>query len=201
MAALFPRFSAPNGLDTLLRLLDTSEAAPRHSHHSQVRSFTPRFDVREGEFGYELHGELPGIKQEDVDIEFVDSNTLVIKGRSEREYVTKSTEEDGKPDEAVHPKPHKATVEDENANTTSTAITSTAISSAESGTIESRREEPSFRYWVSERAGGEFHRTFTFPGKVDRDAVKANLKNGILTVIVPKQLKREAESRKITIGA
>lgn len=196
MATLFPRFSSPNGFDTLLRLLDTSEAAPRHSHQSHVRSFTPRFDVREGESGYELHGELPGIKQEDVDIEFVDSNTLVIKGRSEREYVTKSTEEDGKPVKAVDAKPHKATVEDE-----STDVTSKAVSPAENDTIETRREEPSYRYWVSERSVGEFHRSFTFPGKVDRDGVKASLNNGILTVLVPKQLKKETESRKITIGA
>lgn len=196
MATLFPRFSNPNGFDTLLRLLDTSEAAPRHPHHPTVRSFTPKFDVREGETGYELHGELPGIKQEEVDIEFVDSNTLVIKGRSEREYVTKSTEEDEKPNKAINAKLHKATVEDESDDNASKTI-----SSADSDTVETRREEPSYRYWVSERSVGEFHRTFTFPGKVDRDAVKANLKNGILTVLVPKQLKKEAESRKITIGA
>lgn len=196
MATLFPRFSSPNGLDTLLRLLDTFEAPPRHAHHPTARSFTPKFDVREGETGYELHGELPGIKQEDVDIEFVDSNTLVIKGRSEREYVTKSTEEDEKPDKAIHAAPHKATVEDESADNTTAAITS-----AESDAIETHREEPSYRYWVSERSVGEFHRTFTFPGKVDRDAVKANLTDGILTVLVPKQAKKETVSRKITIGA
>lgn len=198
MATLFPRLSSQtNGLDTLLRLLDTSEAAPRHSHQPHhVRSFTPKFDVLEKETGYELHGELPGIKQENVDLEFVDSNTLVIKGRSEREYVTKSIEEDGKPLKAIDAKSYKATVEDENDDTTSKAI-----SSAESDPIETRREEPSYLYWVSERSVGEFHRTFTFPRRIDRDAVKANLKNGILTVLVPKQLKKESDSRKITIGS
>lgn len=196
MATLSPRFSAPSGFETLLRIIENSDAASHHSHHPHVRSFTPKFDVREGETGYELHGELPGIKQEDIDIEFVDSSTLVIKGRSEREYITKSTEEDGKPDKAADAKPYNATVEDENAVTPSTAI-----SSAESGAIETRREEPSYHYWVSERSVGEFHRTFTFPGRVDRDGVKANLKNGILTVLVPKQLKKETGNRKITIGA
>ena len=116
----------------------------------------------------------------------MDSSTLVIKGRSEREYVTKSTEEDGKPDKDADAHRYKATVEDENAVTPSTAI-----SSAETGAIETRREEPSYHYWVSERSVGEFHRTFTFPDRVDRDGVKANLKNGILTVLVPKQLKKE----------
>lgn len=196
MSTPFPRFSAPTGFETLLRIIENSDAASHHSNHPRPRSFTPKFDVREGETGYELHGELPGIKQEDIDIEFVDSSTLVIKGRSEREYVTKSTEEDGKPDEDADPKRYKATVEDENAVTPSKAI-----SSAETGAIETRREEPSYHYWVSERSVGEFQRTFTFPARVDRDGVKANLKNGILTVLVPKQLKKETGNRKITIGA
>ena len=199
MATLFPRY-ANNSFDTLLRLLDTSGEVPHHSRHSHTRSFTPKFDVREGETGYELHGELPGIKQEDIDIEFVDAATLVIKGRTAREVVKSSDDEGTKAGKHfIEDKPsssHKATVEDESAETSVTAT-----GKGEIGTVETRREEPSiYRYWVSERSVGEFHRTFTFPGKVDRDAVKASLKDGILTVVIPKQVKKEAESKKITIG-
>jgi len=43
------------------------------------------------------------------------------------------------------------------------------------------------RYWVSERSTGVFHRTFSFSGLVDQDAVKANLENGLLTIVVPKR--------------
>lgn len=196
MATLFPRH-ANNGFDTLLRLLDTSGEVPHHSRQSHNRTFAPKFDVREGKTGYELHGELPGIKQEDIDIEFVDSATLVIKGRTARE-VTKSSDDEGTKAGKIEDKPstsHKATVEDEPAETSLTT------GKRENGTVETRREEPStYRYWVSERSVGEFHRTFSFPGKVDRDAVKASLKDGILTVAIPKQIKKEAESKKITIG-
>lgn len=78
--------------------------------------------------------------------------------------------------------------------------TEVAKSGKNEGAVEKHKEQPGFRYWVSERSVGEFQRTFNFPGKVDRDAVKASLKNGILTVVVPK-LKKEAESRKIVIGS
>jgi HSP20 family protein len=41
-------------------------------------------------------------------------------------------------------------------------------------------------YWVSERSVGEFHRTFTFPSRVDSEAVTAKLKDGILSVMISK---------------
>ena len=57
--------------------------------------------------------------------------------------------------------------------------------------------EPSFRYWVSERSVGEFERRFSFPGRVELENVKASLKNGILSVVVPKVLAQQ--SRRINI--
>lgn len=80
-------------------------------------------------------------------------------------------------------------------------VTEIAKQGKKEGTIESKQhEKPAYRYWVSERSVGEFQRTFAFPAKVDRERIKANLKNGILTVVVPKLLK-EAESKKIVIGS
>jgi HSP20 family molecular chaperone IbpA len=128
-------------------------------------SFSPRFDVRESEDAYHLDGELPGIAQKNIDIEFSDPQTLVVKGRSEREYTT--------------PNNHHAQVEDED----------------EEG--EQTKAEPTHRFWASERSVGEFQRTFSFPTRVDQDNVKASLKNGILSVQVPKAT--VAATKKITI--
>ncbi|MCJ1346190.1 hypothetical protein MMC31_004404 [Peltigera leucophlebia] len=188
MATLFPRFPSDHGLDSLFRLLD-ADVTPQRTSHS-ARSFSPKFDVKEDASSYELHGELPGIEQKHVDIEFVDNNTLVIKGRTEREYKS-SNDENDKGGKAAH----NPTVEDEEAD----EKPDTAVAKS-GGAVEKHKEQPVHRYWVSERSVGEFQRTFNFPGKVDRDAVKASLKNGILTVVVPK-LKKEVESRKIVIGS
>ena len=191
MATLFPRFPSDHGLDSLFRLLD-ADVTPQRASHS-VRSFSPKFDVKEDAKSYELHGELPGIEQKDIDIEFVDNNTLVIKGRTEREYKSSNDENDKRGKAA-----HRTTLEDEKAD--EKPSTDIAKSQKNEGAVEKHKEQPGHRYWVSERSVGEFQRTFSFPGKVDRDAVKASLKNGILSVVVPK-LKKEAESRKIVIGS
>jgi len=42
------------------------------------------------------------------------------------------------------------------------------------------------REWLSERVHGSFERTFCFPVRIDSDNVRATLKNGILSINVPK---------------
>lgn len=50
-----------------------------------------------------------------------------------------------------------------------------------------------------ERAAGEFSRSLTLPAEVDADQVKAELKDGVLTVTLPKA--PTAKPRKITVKA
>lgn len=192
MPTLYPATSS-NGLDTLLRLLD-ADSVPQGNHsssqHRQARSFSPKFDVRESGSGYELAGELAGIQQDDIEIEFVDANTLVIKGHTVRDYGhVKSSDVE---------KAHKATVEDDEEEQQQQQV----AKKTQGGDVTEtkRHEEVQYKYWVRERPVGEFQRTFSFPGKVDRDGVKASLKEGVLKVFVPKEVRKEAESKKIKIG-
>jgi len=185
----------PSGEFTpLFRLLDDYDIhrTGRGSHASTIRAFRPKFDVRELKDSYELHGELPGIDQKDVNIEFVDPHTLVITGRVERS-VSRGNAASITQDEpagritAATEKPtssRKATVEKEG---TTAKPSSPAVKSGNAAATDSESaEEPEYTYWVSERSVGEFHRSFSFPSRVDQDAVTASLKNGILSVTVPK---------------
>ncbi|KAI4167615.1 MAG: hypothetical protein LQ343_007079 [Gyalolechia ehrenbergii] len=183
----------------------------------QARPFAPRFDIQEVPAAYELHGELPGIKQEDIDIEFVDANTLVIKGKTTRKSArTNDIDVKGKGVEGPSSSKavdnasetstnyHKATVEDgyvdagaEREGSASTATEGASKpSTTEVAAAPATEEQPGHKYWVSERSIGEFQRTFSFPGKVNQEAVKASLKDGILSIIVPKAARQE---RKIAI--
>jgi HSP20 family molecular chaperone IbpA len=200
--SLFPRSfiteATPSSYHPLFRFFDEfdqyNRTPERLSRTASVMKFNPKFDVKELKDAYELHGEFPGVDQKDVEIEFTDSNTLTIKGRTERTY-TNSTPPAGfiegeKAPEAITEKGHghKVTVEEEGAETTSTT---------EVATKEEAPKEQEEKYWVSERSVGEFSRSFSFPVRVDQDAVKASMKNGILSVVVPKAKKHE--SRKINI--
>jgi HSP20 family protein len=50
-----------------------------------------------------------------------------------------------------------------------------------------------------ERRSAQFSRTFNLPFKVDADALDAQLKDGVLTITLPKA--PEAQARKITVKA
>ncbi|HEY5373189.1 MAG TPA: HSP20 family small heat-shock protein, partial [Polyangiaceae bacterium] len=66
-----------------------------------------------------------------------------------------------------------------------------------SGKRESEKEEKGDTFYTSERSYGSFTRAFTLPQGVDADKIKAELKEGVLTLMVPK--KPEAQPKKIDV--
>jgi len=187
----------------LFRLLDDFDTYTRASPARTATIFNPKFDARELPTHFELHGELAGVNQRDITIEFTDPQTLSIRGRSERSYTSgtpPATIEAGKPTAAIEEgattqkADHQPSVEDEDA--ASTTVTAQSVQAQKPK--EQKPKEPEERLWVSERSVGSFARSFTFPGRIDQDAVTASMKDGILTVVVPKAKKHE--SRKIQIS-
>jgi HSP20 family protein len=68
-----------------------------------------------------------------------------------------------------------------------------------SGHREQSRKEESDKTYLAECNYGSFCRTFTLPDGVDGEKVGASLKDGVLTISVPK--KPEAQPRKIQVNA
>ncbi|KAE8144354.1 HSP20-like chaperone [Aspergillus avenaceus] len=155
---------------------------------ADVRVFTPRFDVYEKKQSYYLHGELPGVNQNQIEIAFTDPHTLVIKGYGERDYDNNTynrNEQTATPTDASPNKCLQPTVEDDNEENDTLSVNSRVEPSKKAATQEPSNSR--FKYWATERSVGEFHRTFNFPMRVDQEAVKASLKNGVLSVIAPKE--------------
>ncbi|KAI1202025.1 30 kDa heat shock protein [Nemania serpens] len=211
---------------SLVRFIDDwdkhfSQQNPREPRQSrrQNQTFTPRFDVRETEENYELHGELPGVEKKDISIEFSDQHTIVIRGNVERTYTAGTPpagllgdttmtgaianephEEDNS--ETRSNKSFQPTVEDEKeggAEGSAPANTTVAESSKPEAPAESQQQQQQqkAKYWVYERSVGSFSRSFTFSHHVDHANVSASLDNGILTVVVPKA--KKPETRRIAI--
>ncbi len=59
------------------------------------------------------------------------------------------------------------------------------------------KEDKKENYHRAERFYGMFQRSFTLPGTVDQEKIKANLENGVLTLEIPK--KEEVKPKKIEI--
>ncbi|KAH9860664.1 hypothetical protein J1614_011996 [Plenodomus biglobosus] len=196
--SLFPRFTQE--FAPIFRLFDEYDRQAFRNldrEFQSARSFTPKFDVKETKDAYELHGELPGIEQKDINIEWTDNNTITISGR--HEHVREEGQRpqgfiegaaDGNEQKKLQPK-----VEDDPADTSKNNKVATQNQKSD----VAKHNENQTRYWVSERSVGEFHRSFAFPARVDQDAVKASLKNGILSIVVPKSA--APQSKKVNISS
>ncbi|TPX64676.1 hypothetical protein SpCBS45565_g05698 [Spizellomyces sp. 'palustris'] len=138
--------------------------------------YRPAVDVSETKNAYLIEAELPGARREDIDLEFTDSNTIVVKGNIGPKETAQS-----------YPDVFSATSE-ASAVTTSNADANTPTTiSAEIPT-----------YWTQERTLGSFRRSFTFPTAVDSERVRAVFRDGVLSVHVPKP---EQKVNKINITA
>lgn len=114
----------------MLRWDPFREMAPAFS--ADLPSYSPAFEVRETKESFVFKGDVPGIKEEDIEVN-VAGNRLTIAGKREAE-----------------------------------------------------KEEKSDTFYAYERSYGGFTRTFTLPDQADLSHVKAELKSGELTVVVPK---------------
>lgn len=200
----FPRFHYPEQTGyasssfptDILRLLEGLDApssstatGPSGSSSSTTgrRAFSPNFDVHETQHEYILEGEVPGLSdKKNVSIEFTDDKTVLIQGKIERAVR-------GWVDEAGNVKAIEQGEQQKQ------------IEQAGDEQKEKQKEqqkqpdaEKRSKYWVSERSVGEFSRSFSFPGHVDIDNVKASLEHGILKVVVPKLEKKSG--RKIEVA-
>lgn len=148
---------------SLSHLLEDFENYLRHVGGHNPR-WQPKFDLFETLDAYELYGELPGMTGEKVSVEFAESQTLLVHGTAGRAHT---------------------------ANIDNAALKHDVDLGA-----EARKGETSQgggrRCWLRERNTGEFSRSFHFPSQIDQEAVKADLKDGILTIILPKCAKKEA---------
>lgn len=63
------------------------------------------------------------------------------------------------------------------------------------------REEKGETWYFSERQYGSFSRSYRLPPDADDAKVSADLKNGVLTISVPKRAEAEPASRQVRINA
>lgn len=118
---------------------------PLASYPAELRTanFAPAFDVKETKEAFIFKADLPGVKEQDLEIAY-QGNQLVVRGKREQE-----------------------------------------------------KEEKTDTYYAYERSYGTFARTFTLPYGVDSEHANAELKEGVLTIALPK--KPEVQTKKIAV--
>lgn len=129
----------------LLRWDPFREMAPFTMPEFEAAAFAPSFEVIENKDAFLFKADVPGIKQEDLEITAT-GNRLRISGKRDQEH-----------------------------------------------------EHKHDTIYTYERQYGSFSRSFTLPDGTDFEHAKSELKDGVLTLAVPK--KAGAQTKKIAISA
>ncbi|KAI8377306.1 HSP20-like chaperone [Blakeslea trispora] len=137
----------------------------------QSNSFvhSPATDIVEKPDAYELLAEVPGYEKKDIKIEVTDGRTLVLTGTKQKEN-------------------HQA-AESEKKQETETSQEQHVIREPEEKDTQVASNP---KWWVNERVGGSFSRSFTFPNQIDVEQVKASYENGVLKVSIPKTTDKQS---------
>lgn len=69
------------------------------------------------------------------------------------------------------------------------------------GEKREEKEEKNKNYYLSERSYGQFQRTFTLPGGIDRDKIGADFSKGVLKITLPKSVEAQKQQKKIEVKA
>jgi HSP20 family protein len=112
----------------------------------EVTSFLPAFEVKENKDSFVFKADVPGVKEQDIEVTNTGSRLTV------------------------------------------------------SGKRESEKEEKDDTYYACERTYGSFSRSFTLPEQADASHIKAEMKNGELTIVVPKTSAAVAKKVPISLG-
>ncbi|CAG9946238.1 unnamed protein product [Clonostachys rosea f. rosea IK726] len=216
--AFFPRtfYNTEASFTPLFRLLDDFDTYSRSGSNSNgttrshISHWQPKFDVRETSDAFHFHGELPGLTKDEISIEFPEHQSMTIRGKTERTYTSgtppagllESTNQDtpaAVTEAGERRNSHQATVEDE-ANAERSDNTAVAAPDNDNNNSVAKADLPAdnSKYWLTERSIGEFSRHFSFPSRINPDGVTASLKEGILTIDVPKAKKHE--SRRVAVN-
>lgn len=180
---------------------------------------TPKFDVQETDANYVLEGELPGVAKADINLTWADDNTLVLKTQTNtvKETTNKHSGEPSKQiaqtTESSAPAGNLPTEMSMSGANPDTDSSTNAGASTENDNALAKTNDTSTdvstpaparsTYHLTERTHSTFQRVFSFAGAVKHDDVKASLKNGVLTVNVPKlnpePAKEEQKTRSVTV--
>jgi len=171
------------------------------SHRQQSNAlihWQPVMDISETDKEVEIHCEVPGMDQKDINIELV-GNVLKISGeKSEyREETSPETENsdkvedtdhnndkknDGKPDKKRPRKGQKDQAQPQQ-------------NKEQKGSHAEQRRGRKYR--KVERSYGRFERTLQLPDSIDTEQeISARLQNGLLVVTIPKKISDESQNQK-----
>lgn len=134
-------------MDEMMNSFFREGPLPSAENGNQIGTFIPSVDVSEDRNAIHVSCNLPGVKEDDIDLS-VENNVLQLRAQTAR---------------------------------------------------EEKEEDKDRNYFMRERFEGSFQRNIPLSSDIREDQVRAELKDGVLTVELPKAAQEENKARKISV--
>jgi HSP20 family molecular chaperone IbpA len=177
------------------RPFTSSEWPPLRRDHGHDSVYTPDFDLRETSDAYFLDGEFPSIQGRDaINLQWIDARTLRVEGTVykvdlKKEWGVNVIEERDEAYQLNGVGPRKEVHGNEVASNGLNASGEVMVAAAPTpATIPSPAlaSATTARTWLNERKAGMYMRSFSFPVPVNTEGIQARLRQGLLSIVVPK---------------
>jgi len=173
------------------QFMDPRNASTSRTAGQALQSWAPHIDVSETEQEYHIEADLPGVRQEDIDIQVQDGMLTLraqMQQREEQPQSAQSRPSQGENAQSQQGQEHIARGQDKTGQ------------NRDGNAMQAGDQSPQTprRYHQRERRFGYFERTMSLPSNVDEENIQAQFKDGVLTLRIPKQT-QTPQSRRIQV--
>jgi len=150
---------------------------------SGIAAWAPHIDVSETDQEFHIEADLPGVRQEDINIQ-VQDGMLILSARMQQGQES-SRDQQGQ----QSPDSQSAWSEGQDGQ------------NGQSQSQQLQQSQPQRQYHQRERRFGYFERVMSLPPSVDEENIQADFRDGVLTLRLPKMQQIGQQGRRIPIGS
>lgn len=139
-----------------------------------MQQWAPNVDISQTDKEWCIEADLPGVKQDDIDVN-VQDHYLILRAELRPEEEPQGQQAQGQQGQPATGQAHNG--------------------------HGNKEQQPQRQYHHRERRWGYFERMVPLPENVDENKVSCDFQNGVLTIHLPKAEPQTPQGRKIPIGA
>jgi HSP20 family protein len=166
------------------QFIDPRNSTASRGSGQSLQTWAPHIDISETDQEYHIEADLPGVRQEDIDVRVQDGMLTLRAQMQQGEDQPQTTQATSAQNQnAPQNMQGQATDQEHVARDQN----NTQDRDGTSPKMENQNVQSNRRYHQRERRMGYFERSMTLPPNIDENKITAQFKNGVLTLCIPKQ--------------
>jgi len=165
-----------------------------------VAAWAPHIDVSETDKEFHIEADLPGVRQEDINIQ-VQDGMLVLSARMQQAQESSQDQQDQQDQQGQQQGADGQSAQSEGQKRQKGHKGENGQASSQQSQQSQQSQPLQRQYHQRERRFGYFERIMSLPPNVDEENIQADFRDGVLTLRLPKLQQIGQQGRRIPIGS